>query len=54
MSIIFLKNETSFFELDNWKDSFANEPNKKNILLFSIAKRLYDDEVSNPKHKKKF
>ena len=40
----FLKNETSLFELDNYKDSFSNEPNKKNILLFLIAKRLYDSE----------
>ena len=39
-----MKNETSLFELDNYKDSFASEPNKKNILLFLIAKRLYDSE----------
>lgn len=46
----FLKEKTTFFDKDNYKDEFANEPNKKNILLFSIAKRLYEERENDPKY----
>ena len=46
----FLAEETSFFDKDDYKDYFANEPNKKNILLFSIAKRLYNEKEGNPEY----